>query len=83
MDIEKTMALSGVTKKDDRLLPCPFCGSKPVMQFQGNAYTRSRELTIKCTNPKCRIQRTDGAIKHGHEFLDKIGVEAWNRRATP
>lgn len=83
MDVAKTMALSGVTKEDDRLLPCPFCGGTPVMQFQGNAYTKSRKLTIKCTNSKCRISRTDGAIKHGHEWLDEIGVAAWNTRVIP
>ena len=60
------------------LKPCPFCGGKAKKIFIGNDFTKKRSIEIKCTN--CRIKRTDAAIRHNHEWLDKIATEAWNTR---
>jgi hypothetical protein len=57
---------------------CPFCGSKPEIIRTGNEHTKSRKLTIRC--PKCRIERTNGAIRQGFDWLENISVEQWNAR---
>ena len=61
------------------LLPCPFCGGKPRKILRGNNYTKKRSITIKCQ--KCRIERTDAAIRFNHEWLDSIATGAWNKRS--
>jgi len=60
------------------LLPCPFCGGKPIAYLQGNERTVKRFITIKCT--RCRVQRTDGAIRQSTEWLKNISIEQWNNR---
>lgn len=60
------------------LLPCPFCGTNPIVETIGNDYTKSRKITIKC--PSCRIQRTDAALRHGFEWLEEVAADQWNSR---
>ena len=62
----------------DVMLPCPFCGSEPDITFKGNNHTKKRSVTIKC--PKCRIQRTDAALRNNHEWCAKVCIEQWNAR---
>lgn len=62
------------------LLACPFCGGTPEFRLQGNDHTRTRKLTLKCLG--CRFQITNGAIRHGVEWLYEITTAAWNTRTT-
>jgi hypothetical protein len=64
------------------LLPCPMCGGAPTMRFIGNDHTKTRAITVKCSNPECRIERTDKAFHKDHAWLANVAAEAWNRRAT-
>ena len=40
--------------------------------------TKRRMIEIKC--PKCRIKRTDAALRYGFDFLEEVAVKAWNQR---
>ena len=61
------------------LLPCPFCGSEKVeLSYKGNAYTKTRSVTIKCKN--CAVKRTIGAIRYDLEWCERKAIEAWNQR---
>lgn len=53
---------------DDRLKPCPFCGSSPQWTRNGKLYI------IECTNVHCGAQL--GFDGHGQSVVR----EAWNRR---
>lgn len=63
------------------LLPCPFCGTAPQIKLIGNDHTKSRKVQIRC--PECRIERTDAAIRHGHDWLVNVASLEWNNRAAP
>lgn len=60
--------------------PCPFCGEMPEIRRKGNAYTKSRSVTIRC--PGCRVERTDGAIRHDLDWCETIAIEHWNQRVS-
>lgn len=65
--------------ENEDLLPCPFCGAKPIWFLKGNERTRSIEITVKCQ--KCRIKRTDGMIKRTDiKWLSEVAVKNWNTR---
>ena len=59
------------------LLPCPFCGTVPEVRRIGNDLTK-RKITIRC--PKCRIERTTGAIHRSMDWLLHVATEEWNAR---
>ena len=60
-------------------LPCPFCGGQPEIIHFGN-YSRKRLVKIKCK--KCRIERTDGALCFGFDWLENVAQKEWNERAS-
>jgi len=73
------MTYEEATRRDTmNLLPCPFCGTEPDVEFIGNAHTKSRKVKVRC--PKCRIERTDAAIRYGFEWLRGIAEKNWNQR---
>ena len=63
----------------DVMLLCPCCGGDPELKFVGNPYTKSRKVTIKCK--KCRLQRTDGAIRNDAEWCANVAIQQWNKRS--
>ena len=63
----------------EELKPCPFCGGDAVTEYIGNDHTKTRKLKIKCKD--CRIQLTNGAIKHDFAWLEDVTFKAWNTRA--
>ena len=67
-------------EKELTLLNCPFCGADPIVKHIGNDYAKKRAIEIKC--PKCRIKRTDAALRLKFEWLEKIAVENWNQRVV-
>jgi Lar family restriction alleviation protein len=62
----------------NKLLPCPFCGTHPIIKRRGNNFTKKRSITIKC--PSCRIERTDAAIHQNMEWLEDVALKNWNQR---
>ncbi len=63
-----------------KLLPCPFCGGKPLMIAVGNEYTKKRGTEIKCS--ECIVIRKTYAIRHSLAWTMDKAIELWNRR-TP
>jgi len=64
----------------EKLKPCPFCGSKPIIIKVGNNFTRKKSVRIKCQS--CRIERTTGAIRYNIEWCLEEAIKAWNTRAV-
>lgn len=62
----------------DELKPCPCCGGEAELKFKGNDWTKTRSVTIKCK--KCRLQRTDGAIKFDSKWCAETCIDLWNKR---
>ena len=60
------------------LLPCPFCGSDPIVSHIGNNHTKKRSIEIKC--PCCRIHRKDSTLRFGFMWLELSAAKNWNRR---
>lgn len=75
------MEVQNYDTTSDKLLPCPFCGEKPIWYRKGNDYTKSQTIIVKC--PKCRITRSD-AIRNGRgytiEWLENVAIKNWNQR---
>lgn len=62
------------------LLPCPFCGRNPEILHKGNDHSKKREITIRCTNVHCRIQRTNASFGFGFDWLEAVAAKGWNKR---
>ena len=61
----------------DKLMPCPFCGSKPIIKtfrtFVEHQHNMGNKFYITC--PSCYI---DGP---GRYMTENEAIAAWNRRA--
>lgn len=68
-------------KHDIEFLPCPFCGDTPFVTPRGNMHTKKRAVVVRCKT--CRIERTDGAISHGWDWLYQVAAKNWNQRFCP
>lgn len=63
-------------KKDNRLLPCPFCGAAPMWHMD---YLQKRSLYrahIECKS--CGASMHVSASNGGS--LERIAIEKWNKR---
>lgn len=59
------------------LKPCPFCGEKPVAEFNHVIEGQKTDWNfISCKNPKCRIKPSTDWHK-----CRSVVVREWNRRA--
>lgn len=57
----------------DKLKPCPFCGTEPVIrQWPG-----TNTLYIECINKKCKMNPSTGLQRWSKI---EVHIEAWNRR---
>lgn len=67
---------------NDELLPCPFCGEKPIWWLKGNPdlMGRKRVITIKC--PNCRTTQETGVLTLSTEAGCELAVEKWNKRTN-
>lgn len=57
---------------------CPLCNGELEEIRIGNAFTKSRKLTVKCK--QCHLERTDAAIHHGFDWLEEVARKAWQTR---
>lgn len=53
------------------LLPCPFCGSQPLIEILGGP--KSSHRTINCSNKNC------GCDLHFYP-TEEAAIAAWNKR---
>ena len=60
---------------DEKLLPCPFCGSKAVLKVKEHI-PHGYEFTPTCTNTSCAGRITKIWLSEGDALY------AWNRRAN-
>jgi hypothetical protein len=70
------------------LLPCPFCGGKPIKRIshgdERNAYANT--ASISCEKCGCTRSAAGDTSKRGYadnSTIDVRAIEAWNTRALP
>lgn len=62
----------------DKLLPCPFCGGEPLLEFIGNDFTKNRKVEIKCQS--CHIESVNATIRNNSKWVAEISINKWNKR---
>ena len=74
------MEISNNDSYNDRLLPCPFCGEKPIWFLKGyaEAIMKRRVITIKC--PCCGTTQETAVLKLPTEMGCLMAETKWNRR---
>ena len=60
------------------LLPCPFCGGKADIDYDGSVYDGTH---VYCT--ECDIRTESYKTKTGSTWDVDAAIAAWNRRALP
>jgi len=66
--------------KDNKLLPCPFCGGEALIKTS-RRYPSGKEITAyspTCYNMACVIYDADD----NYYRTEQEAIEAWNRRAN-
>lgn len=76
--MKKTYSTNDGEFSKDNLLPCPFCGSDPHIEFIGNNHTIERRIVIKCQ--RCRIGFENAAKRHDTEWLLDASIKHYNKR---
>lgn len=76
--------------QENNIKPCPFCGSKPVVNETSTTHLPDRYLVgyqIEC--PKCHVyfgSCTEIRVEKGSPIVDKNGyqecIDMWNRRVN-
>ena len=69
---------------NEKLLPCPFCGSKvKLSRYRLRGYDGFVEYKIHCTKCGCRISYSkNNTIYNTDEEAKKNAITAWNTRVT-
>lgn len=64
------------------LLPCPFCGEKPIWYLKGNAEAvgKRRVITIKC--PMCGTTQETAVLKLPTKMGCIMAETKWNMRTN-
>jgi uncharacterized Zn finger protein len=67
---------------NERLLPCPFCGEKPVWYLKGSAegIGKRRVITVKC--PCCGTIQETAILKLPTKMGCIMAESKWNLRTT-
>ena len=66
--------MSDLIKRDDALLPCPFCGGKTTVYWGSN----------ECTDADCYQAVCDSCGIKGKDYeSSEEAIAAWNTRALP
>jgi hypothetical protein len=73
--MEKTPGQIKVETMESELLPCPFCGSSPVVDYYGR-----NGIEIKCKS--CVIKYKQKTIRHDLDWLFGQMKETWNNRTN-
>lgn len=81
MENAKYIDNTGYEIHAEQLLPCPFCGEVPELEFIGNyAPSQSRKVIIKCSNNDCRCTMTNATKRNTFEWVTNVSIKAWNKR---
>jgi len=62
----------------EELLPCPFCGTEPVIM--GDGVAPSYGTTIQCINDDCDIVHMFVENKEGTGGTRPVAIAKWNTR---
>lgn len=73
--VEYTIS-EGQTFKADKLLPCPFCGGVPVLEFFKQDLRSG--ATISC--PDCFMKRSGVSLRQSCDWVARILIMFWNNR---
>ena len=68
------MMRSGLLDTDDRLLPCPFCGS--VAGFRESEKFTEWPIRAECSNSQCAV------MQPYHYKTREEAIKWWNQRVT-
>lgn len=68
--------LSWTDKKDDRLLPCPFCGAAPMAHMDYLQTRRIYRAHVECKS--CGASMHASAKNTG--ILEGVIIDKWNTR---
>lgn len=60
---------------NNKLKPCPFCGSKAKLSPDWNPLRRRELYTVECTKEDCN------ALINHMELTPEMAIEKWNRRS--
>lgn len=74
------MEITNNDSYNDNLLPCPFCGEKPIWYLKGyaDAIMKRRVIVVKC--PYCRTTQETAVLKLSTETGCLMAEIKWNRR---
>ena len=66
---------------NERLLPCPFCGEKPIWYLKGSAEDigKRRVITVKC--PCCGTIQETAVLKLPTKMGCLMAETKWNARS--
>jgi hypothetical protein len=67
-------------KKENGLLPCPFCleNGQPLIWRKGNEHTKESGCDVGCV--ECGFTKSIRVIRYSLEWAEERAVAAWNSR---
>lgn len=65
---------------NDNLLPCPFCGDKPIWYLKGysDAINKKRTIVVRC--PTCGTTQETAVLKLSTQMGCLMAEGKWNLR---